>query len=48
MRTTCPNGYCQAPLINLTSQNVKICVDCLVEYDNKLKPTEKPLIKATR
>jgi len=46
MRTTCPT--CSAPLISLTSQAVKLCVDCLTEYDNKLKPTQKTLIKATR
>lgn len=44
----CKDGYCQAPLVSLTSQNIKICVDCLTVYENKLKDGQTTLIKATR
>lgn len=46
--THCP--HCNAPLVNLLSQNVKLCVDNPVEHviDNKLKDDQKVLIKAQR
>lgn len=47
MTTECPT--CNAPLVNLTSQNVKICVDDPAhKVDNPLKQGQEPLIKAQR
>ena len=46
MTTKCPK--CSGPLVSLTSLNIKLCMDCLAEYENKLKPGQKTLIKATR
>ena len=43
---TCPK--CGGPQVSLRSQNLKICVDCLHVVENKLKPDQKTLIKATR
>lgn len=42
--------HCQAPLIRLNSQNVKICVDNPFThvFENKLKEGQKALIKAER
>lgn len=46
MRKHCPK--CKGPLVSLRSISVKKCADCGREYDNKLKPTQEPLIKAQR
>lgn len=46
--TNCP--HCQAPLISLRSQNIKICADHPLKhvFDNKLKEGQRPLVMATR
>lgn len=39
----CPNLKCQQPLIDLPSQNIRICCGCKAYYDWSLKPGQKSI-----
>ena len=42
----CPK--CAGPLVDLRSQNLRICSDCKAEYEWSLKPGQPPLITNNR
>jgi hypothetical protein len=43
---SCPT--CNAPLVTLSSQRLKLCVDCKAEYPWPLKEGQKPIVTNNR
>jgi len=44
--TLCP--HCGAPLVSLSSQNLKLCPDCKGQYPWPLKPEQRPIVNSQR